>query len=966
VITFPPYRLDVDDGCLWRGYKRIALSATDGALLAYLAARPGRLLTHEELLAAIWPGVAVTQGVLKVRVRRLRRLLGDRTDRPRFIETVHGRGYRFIAAVTAPPARAHPRARTNGTAAEGGAESFVGRDAELDLLRHHLDQARSGERQIVFVAGEPGIGKSALVREFLACAADAERVWLGHGQCIEAHGAAEAYMPVLEALGRACRGLGGRRLQRRLGMLAPSWLAQMPALLTAREAEAIRRAAAGATHERMVRELAEALDVVTVDRPMVLWLEDVHWSDVSSLTLLSALARRPDAARLLIVATYRPADALASNQALMDLARELEAHGRCRSLVLGRLAAEDVVAYLEARFAGHAFPTSLAAVLHRRTEGHPLFLVSTVHDLVAAGDLAEVAGRWTLKTDVDALNHAVPATIRQLVTRQRERLSPGEQAILAAASVVGAAFGAPLVAAALQCPIADVEDACARLAERQLFVRPADVVHWLDGTAAARYAFLHAVYQTLWQERVGVSTLPAWHLRIAERLEQAHGAHAGEIAAELAMHFEAAGSFEQAIRYLRRASENAMRRSASHEAIALARQGLGLLQRMTDAGARAELERDLRLGLGRVQIATGYASPEDLENYARLRELCRDAPDDRSLLAALVPLARFHANRAEFQTARELGARALQIAQTSPDRFLAGALALLGGTEFHRGELAAARAQLERALSLHDRRRSDTPGLESIEVPALGHRALVLWHLGCPEQALAGSRSAVIAARRRGLPVSIAFALMLAAWVHRLRREPEATRALAAELVTLATEYGFSVLVAQGTFELGWALAAEGRVDEGRARMRDGLERYSATGACLYRVGNVITQIDVAAEEPHGANTLATITELLATVERTGQRYHEPELYRLKGELLLHAAADDHTAEACFERAIEVAERQGARLPELRATVGLGRLWQRQGKGREARALLAPIYGWFTEGFDTADLREAKELLETL
>ena len=966
-IAFPPYRLDVEGRCLWRGDTRIALSATDSALLAYLASRPGQLITHEELLAAQWPGVAVAPGLLKVRVRRLRQALGDRADRPRFIETVYGRGYRFIAAVTGPRARARPLG-VQGSGVRRVADRFVGRDAELDLLRHYLDQAIAGERQVVFVAGEPGVGKSALVSEFLARAVDAERVWVGYGQCIEAHGAAEAYMPMLEALGRACRGPGGGRLQRRFRTVAPSWLAQMRALLTAREAEALGHATAGATPERMVRELAEALDVVTTERPMVLWLEDLHWSDVSSLTLLSALAQRPDAARLLIVATYRPVDALGSNQPLLDLVRELETHGRCRSLRLDRLAAPDVAAYLGARFPGHTFPAPLAAVLYRRTEGHPLFLVGTVQDLVAAGDIAEVGGHWTLNADVDALNHAVPATIRHLVDRQRQRLSTSEQEMLAAASVVGAVFSAPLVAAALECPVADVEDACARLAERQQFVRPhGDVVQWPDGTALERYAFLHAVYQALWQERVGVSTRRLWHQRIAERLERAHGNQARDVAAELAMHFEAAGRYEIAIRYLRRASANAVRRSAPHEATLLARKGLALLGLVADAGERTEMERELRIALGRVQLTTGCAGPEEVENYARLRELCRDAGG--RLLAALVPLARFYLNRAEFQTARELGAQALRIAQASPERLSAAPHSILGAVEFHRGELAAAREHLESALSLHDPRRSDILARlygENIEVPSLGHRAVVLWYLGYPERALESSRAALTAARSLGLPVPRAFALALATWVHRLRREPSATQSLATELVALATEYGFPFWLARGTFELGWALAATGRADEGRPLMRDGLARYSATGARQHYVGNAIAQIDVGAEHRDNARELATVTELLADVESTGQRLHEPALYRLKGELVLDATHDETAAEACFQHAIEVAARQGATLPELQATLSLARLWHRRGRTSDAHAALERTYQRFTEGFDTPDLQDARALVDDL
>jgi DNA-binding winged helix-turn-helix (wHTH) protein/tetratricopeptide (TPR) repeat protein len=969
ILSFPPFRLDPASGCLWRGKRRITLTPTDCAVLQHLVRHAGRLVTTKELLDAVWLGTAVTPGVIKVRVRRLRRALRDPADCPRFIETVQRRGYRFVAPVSGRSPLRPSLLGATGARSPRAASNFVGREKELADLEALFDEARGGHRQIVFVSGEPGIGKSTLVNEFLTRAVDPRKVWIGHGQCIETHGAAEPYMPVLEALGRACRGPSGRRLQRRLGVLAPAWVAQMPALRATRR----RRAAPkeiGVPPERMVRELGEALDLITAERPLVLCVEDVHWSDGPTLTLLSALARRQDTARLFVVATYRPGDALASNQPLTDLVRELDVQRRCRSVYLGGLSASDVTAYLVERFPGHVFPASLAGVLHRRSEGNPLFLVAIVEDLVADGRIADVDGRATLRTAVDALDSTVPGTIRQLVARQRERLSAPEQEVLAAASVVGATFHVPLVAAALERPVADVEDTCARLAERQLFVRTAADIAWPDGTPAATCAFVHAVYQALWQERVGVSARRAWHLRIAERLERAHAEQSGELAAELATHFEAAGSYANAIRYLRRASANAMQRGAPHEAIQLARKGLTLLELVTDPRERAETELELRVALARLQITTGYAPQEAVENYGRLRELCRQGGDAPRLFPALVALVRFYATRAEFETARALSDQVFQVAQAFPERFLASAHAQFGVVQFYRGELLAAHEHLDRALTLHDPRRAEMLArryLESIEVPSLGYGAVVRWHLGYAEQAAQSSRAVTTRARALRVPAPLAFALALAAWVHRLRREPEATRALASELLAVATEQGFPFWIAQATFELGWALAAEGRLDEGRAMMQDGLARDEATGTRMRHVGNVIAQIELSsARRERGPAALATVSGLLDTVERSGQRYHEPALYRLRGELLLDVTRDAEAAETCFQRALEVARRQRAKMAELRAAMSLARLWQGQGRARDARAMLAELYGWFGEGLDTADLEEARRLLAQL
>ena len=966
-------RIDRQNAWAWQGQRRLRLTPKAFSVLCCLIERAGRLVSKEELWRAVWAGTVVSDAALTTCMREIRRALGERARSSHYIETVHRRGYRWIAPVPIAPRHTARADADDGPALRrasdrpASAARFVGRDDELAWLRHRVDDAMGGQRQLVFVAGEPGIGKSALVGELVARAVDPARVWTAHGQCIEAHGAAEPYMPVLEALARACR--DDRRFLRRLRTLAPSWAAQMPAMLSARAADAVRRETATTTPERMVRELAEALDVITRERALILCLEDVHWSDASSLTLLSALAQRPEPARLLVLATYRPVEALASKHPLVDVVRELEAHGRCRTLSLGPLSESNVAAYLAARFHDHTFPVPLVTMLHRRTEGHPLLLVGTVDDLVAHGAIAEVEGRWALRMDLDTLGDDVPATMRHLVDRQRERLAREDRDILAAASLVGSRFAAPLVAAALRRPLVDVEERCARLAEQQLFVRPTDIVHWPDGTTAVGYTFRHAVYQALWRERVGVSAGRAWHRQIAERLEAAHGEAAADVAAELAVHHEAAQSYDRAIRHLRRASANAMARNAPHEAIELLRRGLALLPHVGDATVRVELERDLRIAVARLESTTGYPEPEQRDNYVRLGELCRQAGDDVRLVPALVSLVRFHTNRAEFETARILATRFLRLAQIAPERLSASAHAAAGIIDFHLGRLVAASEHLAHGVMSHDARRAEMLArqyLESVEVPARGYQAVVLWHLGHPAQALASSRAAVAAARALGLPAPIGFALSLAAWLHRLRREPAETRAHAAELVRVATDYGFGFWVAQGTFELGWAMAATGQDDEGRRLMQDGLARYRATGARMHEVGSVMAQVEIASpRSPERAAGLGTIAELLAAVERTGQRCHEPALHRLRGDLLVEAG-DDRGAEASFRCAIDVAQQQAALLPELQATTALARRWAHRGRTAQARALLAPIYDRVTEGFDTPDLSDARALLRTL
>jgi DNA-binding winged helix-turn-helix (wHTH) protein/predicted ATPase len=949
-----PMWLDLANECLWCGDQARALRPKTFALLRYLVAHSGQLLTKATLLEALWPEAMVSEVVLSVCIRELRQVLGDDARAPRFIETVYRRGFHFMGHL--------PTVRPSApyTASPAPPLLLAGRERELDALHRALATALTGVRQLLFVTGEAGLGKTTLVDAFLTALEAYGPLWIGRGQCLEHYGAGEAYLPVLEALGRVCRGPGGKEVVTLLGQQAPTWLVQMPGLVRAADLETLQRRLAGATRDRMLRELAEALELLTARQPLLLVLEDLHWSDASTLDAIAVLARRREPARLLLLGTYRLPDVLQRGHPLHTVHHELQRHGQCTELPLPLLPETAVTAYLTTRFPDARLPAGLARLVHQRTEGNPLFMVTVVEDWVRRGWLVPADGGWTLRVERAAVASTVPESLRQMLEQQLERLSPMDQRVLEVGSVAGATFSAAAVAAGLAHEVVDVEDWCAGLARRRQWLEACGEQVWPDGTVAGGYRFLHALYQEVAYQRLPAARRVQLHGRIGEREEAGYGPQVRERAAVLAMHFVRGRDSHRAVRYLQYAGENALLRSAYVEAVQHFLTGLEVLTALPD----------MQLTLGHaLRITRGHAAPDVERAYTRARELCHQMGDTPQLYTVLRGLASFYMNRGELQTARECEEQALILAQRQHDPArLMSAYVGLGNILYDLGEFASARVHLAyglpRAGPQQDRAWTFRAGQDP-RVLAFGYTAHTLWLLGYADQALTRSHELLTYAQELAHAFSLTRALQYTANVHRWRREWSITQERAEAALAIATEHGFGHNVGQLTFNRGLALAAQGQGQAGMAAMRQGLAAIQATG--LRRAIWLALLAEAQGWVGQAKAGLRLLAEALAWVDTNGDRAFEAEVYRIKGDLLLRPAIPDAPqAEACFQHALDVARRQQAKALELRASMSLSRLWQRQDKRQEAYDLLAEIYGWFTEGFDTADLQEAKALLEEL
>lgn len=720
-----PLRIDVRAGQVWQNDRIVPLRAKTWAVLRHLIENPGVLVTRDELLSAVWGDVAVSDATLTQTIRELRIALGDGSSAPRLIETVRGRGFRWIGAAVATASAAKSSERVEK-------EFVVGRETELARLTQFFARALAGMRQMVFVTGEAGIGKTTLVESFAAKVAArelsaAKPVLVGRGSSLESVGGNEPYLPFLDSIRTLGSGSASVMVSAQLRRFAPSWAAQLPWLLSENERERVGALLQGGSRERMLRELGVFLREISALQPLLLVLEDLHWGDRATVELLGALAAQREPARLIVLVTYRPAEALAANHPIHTVARQLAGRGSAEHIALECLSSAAVEELVKLRFTTLPGAADLAGLVHQKTDGTPLFVRFYLDHLSESGTLRQTAQGWRLERDLASIEGDVPQSLRAMIEMALESLDRHDVELLEAASVVGVEACAHLLAAAagVEEPTA-VERSLDDLARRQLFLARGEATVWPDGSASQSFRFLHSLYARVLYDRIGAASRRALHQRIGERLERGYGKRAKEIAAHLAVHFEASGDRERASTHLGAAAEQAVERFAYEDAARLYSDALGL----TSLPAH---QVHLQLGLGDALFHSGAThrahaayraaadlatSPADLGHAAlglSLRDL-RSAPRGEAPDEAIGAIERALATLGE----DDLRLRTRLLAR------LACLLLLIRG-------------QAERRRSLADQALASARRLaEDFTLAAvLDDRHLALWMDGCPRERLA-------------------------------------------------------------------------------------------------------------------------------------------------------------------------------------------------------------------------------------
>ena len=836
---------------------------------------------------------------------------------------------------------------------------LVGREHELGILLERWAWAKDGDGQVVLLAGEPGIGKSRMLRALRERLGDETYAPLSH-YCSPYH-TNSALHPVIGLLEREAR----------LDRDEPpeEQLARIEALLSRSsdgldEVVPLLAALLGVPtgdryppltltpevqKRRTLQALVDQLAGLAAQQPVLALYEDVHWIDPSTLELLSLVIERIRQLPVLVVITFRPQ---------FQPAWTGQAHVTTLTMSrLGRRQGADLVA----RVTGEkSLPAEIVDQIVERTDGVPLFVEELTKTVLESGLLTDAGDRYELSGPPPPL--AIPTTLHDSLMARLDRLAPVKE-VAQIGAVIGREFSHELLAAVADRPEDELRGALDQLVASEL-------VFQRGAPPDATYSFKHALVQDAAYQSLLRSRRQQLHGRIARVLEERF-LDAGDAQPELlAHHCTEAGLSEKAVEYWYQAGRLASERAALPEAIGHFGKALELLATLPDPSAGVEREIDLQIALGGALIsAKGHAAPETGRAYARAHELCRRGGDLRRLSPLLFGQWVFHMVRAEHAAAQDIAEELLRSAEQEGDAagLVVGHRAA-GIGSLWRGDLVEARGHLEQELALYDPERHRSLAsvyAYDLRLAGLAGLAFALFQLGYPEQAVARCREAVDDAERLSHPAGLAYSLFHACMLDQIRRDIPGVRQRAAALVALSAEHGFPLWQAAGVAFDGWALAEEGRAAEGIARIEDGLQAWRATGAGLnvpYFLALLGTTRGAAGD---GAEGQRLLVEAMDAGRASGERWFEAELHRLKGELGV-AGGDRDAAEACFLSAIAFAREQSAKLWELHATTSLARLWADQGKRAEASNLLVPVYDWFTEGFDSPDLRDAKALLDEL
>ena len=843
----------------------------------------------------------------------------------------------------------------------GGGLPLVGRQEELGLLVRSWEASKEGHGQVVLIQGEAGIGKSRLVEALREQVAAEDYIWVAD-RFSPYHTGSTLY-PVIEHLKRVMgwkpEDGADEKLEKLEAALTRQSLppeeavplyAELMSLPLPEGRYAPLELSAKQKREQTLDALSGWLLEEAERTPLLHVWEDLHWADPTTLELLGLYIEQSPTVSMLNVLTYRP-----------EFVSPWTMHSHMTPITLNRLERLEVEALIGHQAAGKSVPSEVIAHIVSKADGVPLYVEELTKTILDSELLEEEEDRYVLKGSLSDMR--IPVTLQDSLMARLDRM-PTLREVMQLGAVIGREFAYEMLRSLAVVDEPVLQDGLGQLVEHEL-------LYQRGRPPRARYIFKHALIQDAAYQSLLKRTRQQYHQQVAELLEERFPETVAAHPELVAHHYGEAGCTEEAIKYLQEAGQIALGRSANVEAMTHFNRSLELLAHLTETPKRDERELKMHMALGPAVVAArGFADPGVGRAYARAWELCQRLEDNVNLPLVLRGRQVFHLASGELNKAREFAKQFLDLAERQQDpALLVGSCHALGQTLFLLGDLIGARKVVEQGITVFDpgqHRLPNWPGGQPGEQCYL-YDAFALWMLGYPDQALRRSEQALAMANELANPVNLVNTFAFVAHLHVLRRDLSAARQRAEATMEIGTEQRHSFFLGHGTVLHGWALVSQDQNEDGLAEIDQGLTIFRATGARSWIPHFLGLQAEAYGRAKRADDGLASAAEALELTEKTMERCWQAELNRIKGELLLAVSSENHVeAESCFSQALNIAARQQAKSWELRAAISLSRLWQRQGKQAEARELLGSVYNWFTEGFDAADLKEAKALLEEL
>jgi DNA-binding SARP family transcriptional activator/predicted ATPase len=892
---------------------------------------------------------------------------------------------------------------------------FVAREAELERLQGFFREMMGGKGRVVFITGDAGSGKTALMHEFARRAQESiPDLRVSFGDCNALSGIGDPYLPFRDAFGMLCGDLESkyesgqlrREQAQRLWTSLPlsiqsvvkdgpdlvhsfihgsallafgkaynpektGWLQPLEELI---QGQAIQLGSTGLEQKDLFNQYTKVLQAFSAQHPLLLLLDDLQWADAGSISLLFHLGRRIEESRILILGAYRPTElsTTAEGEAhpLGKVVSEFKRNFGDIQVDLGTVQNEEGRKFVEGLLdtEPNRLDESFREALYRRTGGHPLFTIELLRAMEGRGDIVQdQEGCWMEATSLDW--DRLPARVEGVIEERVGRLDENLQKLLTVASVEGEEFTAEVLAGVLNLEVKEVIKDLSHQLDKQHRLVSAQGVQRMGERRLSIYRFRHTLFEKHLYNQLDPVERTNLHEEIGSLLESFYGTQVDEVAVALARHFDEAGIPDKAVTYYEGAGNRAKRLSADEDAISHFKRGIELLQGLPDSAELAQRELRLQISLGApLIIARGYGAPEVNETFARARELSIMVLDPPQLFPLVYGLRSFYLMRADHETAREIAEQLIAIADQEGDlSFYLQAHEALGSTLFYLGELSLAKEHLEKGVELFDAQEHQSHAYlygQDPGVACMSYLGLTSWSLGFFDQALQWAESAIRLAREQNHPFSLALALDFAASLHALLRNAESTKNYAEEAIAISERQHFPMWLAMGKILSGWAQAEQGQLKSGIKTINEGLEAWQSTGATLGRPNFSALLADALGKAGREVEGLKVVAQALEAAQSTEERVNEAELYRLQGELLRTQGAEVDQIENSFQKALEVARHQGAKGAELRVAVSLGKLWVNKNKSVDARALLTDLCNGLTEGADAVDFLEARAILD--